>query len=135
MLSAAPIAYESTPRFPKGLRAMELPAPVAGLKDWSQARCAKCHEDHADAWKHSGHAAARTNFVFQAALRFDEPTWCVRCHAPLAKHADRSVPALDAAAEETGVTGVPRVMRATHGVFVIRSPLQRAPTPSRSTPA
>jgi hypothetical protein len=104
MLAALPIAYESTPRFPKGLRAMELPPVPLGLKDWSQARCVKCHEPHADAWQHSGHAAARTNFVFQAALRFDEPQWCVRCHAPQARRADRSVPAAGAAAEETGIT-------------------------------
>src|SRR4051812_4070831 len=92
------------PRFPKGLQPMELPPLAPGLKSWSAQSCAKCHAATADAWAHSGHAAARTNFVFQAALRFDEPTWCVRCHAPLAKRADRSVPPLDAPAEETGVT-------------------------------
>jgi hypothetical protein len=92
------------PRFPKGMAPMRLPPVAKGLKDWSAATCAKCHAAEAEDWQHSGHAAARTNFVFQAALRFDEPEWCVRCHAPLAKRADRSVPATDAAAEETGVT-------------------------------
>ena len=92
------------PRFPKGLQPMQLPPPVHGLKDWSARGCAKCHATAADQWEHSGHAAARTNFVFQAALKFDEPTWCVRCHAPLAKRADRSVPPPGAAPEETGVT-------------------------------
>jgi hypothetical protein len=104
MLAATPSFLEAGPRFPRGLRAMELPPVPRGLKDWSQARCVKCHEPDAELWQHSGHAAARTNFVFQAALRFDEPTWCVRCHAPLARRADRSVPAADAPAEETGIT-------------------------------
>lgn len=92
------------PRFPKGMAPMQLPATVKGLRDWSARGCAKCHAtSHAD-WQHSGHATARTNFVFQAALRYDEPAWCVRCHAPLAKRADATLPARGAAAEETGVT-------------------------------
>src|SRR5258705_13622099 len=92
------------PRFPKGLLPMQLPPLAKGLKDWSARGCAKCHAQTAEDLQHSGHAAARTNFVFQAALRFDEPTWCVRCHAPLARRADPSVPALDAEPERTGGT-------------------------------
>ncbi|MBS2026586.1 MAG: hypothetical protein JST54_01675 [Deltaproteobacteria bacterium] len=94
----------TSPRFPKGLAAPRLGPVAPGLEDWSQVRCASCHADEARAWAQSGHATARTNFVFQAALTADDPTWCLRCHAPLAR--DLSAGPIDpnAPAEERGVT-------------------------------
>ena len=94
----------TTPRFPKGLAAPELGPAPSGLEDWSQARCASCHADEAKAWAASGHATARTNFVFQAALTADDPTWCLRCHAPLARDLRAGPIDANAPAEERGVT-------------------------------
>ncbi|MFC6784962.1 multiheme c-type cytochrome [Halobaculum halobium] len=63
---------------------MEPGPPPPGLPDWRHETCASCHPAEAEAWARSGHATARTNFVFQRALTEERPDWCVRCHAPLA---------------------------------------------------
>jgi hypothetical protein len=103
MLPLVLLVLATEPRFPKGLARMELPLPE-GLASWSAQSCASCHTAAAAHWRRSGHAAARTNAVFQAALQLDAPAWCVQCHAPLATRADLSVPSADAPAEEQGVT-------------------------------
>lgn len=72
----------STPRFPKGTGAMDLGPPPRGLSDWDSRRCQGCHTAESAAYLLSGHAQARTSFVFAAALRREEPAFCLRCHAP-----------------------------------------------------
>jgi hypothetical protein len=64
---------------------MDLGPPPAGLPDWSARRCQGCHPAQAAAFALSGHAQARTSFVFAAALRREEPGFCLRCHAPQAR--------------------------------------------------
>lgn len=80
---------------------MDLGPPPAGLADWSASRCQGCHRQQAETFAQSGHAQARTSFVFAAALRREEPGFCLRCHAPQARSA--SAPDEAAPAEEHGV--------------------------------
>ncbi|MDB4943480.1 MAG: Cytochrome [Labilithrix sp.] len=47
------------------------------------ARCASCHEREAASWRHSAHASAWSNEVFQAAYRAEPQPFCRGCHAPL----------------------------------------------------
>lgn len=108
VVSAAPAGELSpsvpTARFPKGLARMELGPLPAGLESWDAATCIACHPAQGEAWARSGHATARTNFVFQAALLEDRPEWCVGCHAPLARDLSREPLPASAAAEERGIT-------------------------------
>jgi nitrate/TMAO reductase-like tetraheme cytochrome c subunit len=108
VISAAP-AEEASPsvptaRFPKGTARMELGPLPAELESWDAAACVSCHPAQAEAWARSGHATARTDFVFQAALAEDRPEWCVGCHAPLAWNLTREPLPPGAPAEERGVT-------------------------------
>ncbi|MCI0570340.1 MAG: cytochrome c family protein [Myxococcaceae bacterium] len=103
--AAEPTAPDApTPRFPKGTAPMQLGPLPAGLATWDAATCARCHPDEAEAWSRSGHARARTDLLFQAALTQDRPEWCVGCHAPLARDTGRVVPSAEAPREERGVT-------------------------------
>ena len=60
-------------RFPKGLAPMKLPPPAAGLKSWSDAECAGCHRAEGQEHALSGHAVARSSFVFQAGAKDERP--------------------------------------------------------------
>jgi hypothetical protein len=88
LFSGALPTPEPSPRFPRGLAAMELPAPPAELKTWNQASCAGCHPREADAWKVSPHGNSMRSVVFEAAVKREEATWCNGCHAPLSVGAD-----------------------------------------------
>lgn len=96
--------YAPTRRFPKGTAAMELGPPPAGLQDWSARRCQGCHPAQAAAFALSGHAQARTSFVFAAALRREEPGFCLRCHAPQARSPHAPIEPDAASLEERGVS-------------------------------
>lgn len=100
--AAAPSPTAPSPRFPKGTGPTELGPPPPGLRDWSAARCQRCHRAEAEAHLRSGHAQARASYVFLAALRREEPTFCLRCHAPQASR-PLTAPAADAPMEERGV--------------------------------
>ncbi|MFY1825638.1 multiheme c-type cytochrome [Myxococcus fulvus] len=99
LLASAPSA-----RFPRGTARMEVGPAPHGLPDWSIQRCAECHAPEVDAWRHSGHASARTDDVFQVAITEDRPGWCVQCHAPLAQNLERGALPPDSPPEEHGVT-------------------------------
>lgn len=99
----SPLASRGTARFPKGLAPMALGAVPKGLHGWSTKECASCHAREARDWMLSGHASARTNFVFQAALQIESPTWCVQCHAPLSPRVSRAPVPAEAPAEHRGV--------------------------------
>ena len=71
--------------------------------------------------------------MFTAALRFDDPTWCVQCHAPQASKADRSVPAADAPAEEHGVGCA--ACHAGRGAVLSSKPSPKSPHAIEVTPA
>jgi len=88
-------------RFPKGLGPTALGTPPSGFA-WRTEDCIRCHPAQGEAWRHSGHAQARSSFVFQAALAVESPQWCVRCHAPLARDTRHGVPA-EGGADERGV--------------------------------
>lgn len=49
----------------------------------ASARCTSCHEAAAASWRHSAHAKAWSNEVFQAAYRVEPQAFCRGCHAPL----------------------------------------------------
>jgi hypothetical protein len=89
-------------RFPQGLAPMQLPEPAAGLTSWSDAECAGCHRAEAQQHALSGHAVARSSFVFQAGAKDERPAWCVGCHAPLASSFDTREPK-DTRPEEAGI--------------------------------
>ncbi|GEM_PF-3129438 len=75
---------EPSPRFPRGLTSMQLPAPPEPLGNWSNARCAQCHAPQHQAWQQGPHGQSVTSVVFQAAIQREQRGWCMRCHAPTA---------------------------------------------------
>jgi hypothetical protein len=102
-------------RFPKGLAPMKLPPPAAGLKSWSDAECAGCHRAEGQEHALSGHAVARSSFVFQAGAKDERPQWCVGCHAPLASSFETREPS-STAPEEAGI-GCAACHAGTRGVL------------------
>ncbi|WIG96017.1 multiheme c-type cytochrome [Myxococcus sp. SDU36] len=104
LVTCSLLATAPTPRFPKGTARMDVGPAPHGLPDWRVQRCAECHAAQVDAWRHSGHATARTDDVFQVALTEDRPAWCVQCHAPLARNLERGPLPKDSPPEEHGVT-------------------------------
>lgn len=104
LITCSLLAAEPGPRFPLGTARME-PGPAPhGLPDWNVQRCAECHPAQVESWRHSGHATARMDDVFQVALTEDRPAWCVQCHAPFARNLERGPLPPDSPPEEHGVT-------------------------------
>ncbi|MCP3143532.1 cytochrome c family protein [Pyxidicoccus xibeiensis] len=104
LLTCSLLATAPMPRFPQGTARMDVGSAPHGLPDWGVQRCAGCHPAQVDSWRHSGHATARTDDVFQVALTEDRPGWCVQCHAPLARNLERGPLPAGSPPEEHGVT-------------------------------
>ena len=104
LLTCSLLATAPTARFPKGTAPMEAGPAPHDLPDWSVQRCAECHAAQVESWRHSGHAQARVDDVFQVALTEDRPGWCVQCHAPFARNLERGPLPKGSPPEEHGVT-------------------------------
>ena len=104
LLTCSLLTTAPAPRFPLGTARMEPGSAPHGLPDWSVSRCAGCHAEQVEAWRHSGHATARTDDVFQVAITEDHPAWCIQCHAPFARNLERGALPSDSPPEERGVT-------------------------------
>ncbi|MCP3097475.1 cytochrome c family protein [Myxococcus sp. K15C18031901] len=104
LLTCSLLATAPSPRFPQGTARMEVGEAPHGLPDWSVSRCEGCHAEQVESWRHSGHATARTDDVFQVAITEDRPGWCVQCHAPLARNLERGALPPNSPPEEHGVT-------------------------------
>lgn len=104
-----------------------------GLPDWRSETCIRCHPSEGAAWRLSGHATAREDPIFVAALADDEPRWCNGCHAPLSvTPTSRGVPS-DAALDERGVGCAACHASGEGEVLATRS--VPAPHPLKPTPA
>jgi hypothetical protein len=104
LLTLALLGSPPSARFPQGTARMEPGRAPHGLPDWSPERCVGCHRRQVEAWQQSGHARAREDDVFQAALTEDRPGWCIQCHAPLARLLERGPLPPRSPPEERGVT-------------------------------
>jgi len=79
---AAPPMAEPKPLFEGGSRRLDVGPTPAGLAGTDAATCAPCHQQIADEWRGSLHAAAWTEPVFQAAYAKEPLAYCRNCHAP-----------------------------------------------------
>ncbi len=61
---------------------MPAPGPRAIGAAGANEACVSCHADAAKAWRHSAHATAFSDPVFQKALAQEPSSFCRDCHAP-----------------------------------------------------
>jgi hypothetical protein len=91
----------------------ETEAPSAGARSDDPEACRSCHPSHVEEWSASAHAHSSEDPVFVALNRLGQEEtggalgdFCIRCHAPLAAHGEKTADGLDLAELEPVDRGV-----------------------------